>query len=227
MADTKTRALTGPRQLKLMVPEYTGTYAAPDGFPSYKGWSPVLGFGAPGGAVYYEGKINCNLSLDDLTMYPEAIFLQDPGIYLRTPAVSPEATRNDLMVLDLVSVKQLDIQQIVSNMDQDNNAPGMLMSDDEFSQILMGTFRLMAFNNTFPTATAIQTTVETKDFSSATPFATDFLWCYRILIPRTTALGADELGCPASRFILQVVSGKEDLLPYMMRLKNSYELQQL
>jgi hypothetical protein len=177
--------------------------------------------------VFYEGKINCNLALDDLTMFPQAVMLQDPGVYLRTPAVGTEATRNDLMVLDIVSVKQLDVAAVALAMDQDNNVPGMLMSDDDFNQIIMGTFRLMAFNNTFPTATAIQSVVDSKDFSSATPFACDFLWCYRILIPRTTALAADTLACPASRFIIQVIVGQEDTLPYMMRLKNSYELQQL
>jgi hypothetical protein len=63
------------------------------------------------------------------------------------------------------------------------------------------------------------------DFSSASPFAQDNLWCTRILIPRTSNFDDGYfLAAPASRFIVQGLIGKEEELTYMMRLKNSYEL---
>jgi len=48
-----------------------------------------------------------------------------------------------------------------------------------------------------------------------------------MLINVSSNLDATVIGAPASRFIIQVIVGKENDMPYMMRLKNSYELQQL
>ena len=220
--DKKTRALTGPRQLKLMAPEYIGSYTLPDGWAPYKTWRVV-----DNNVLYFEGKIDVNLSLDSLTMFPQAVLLQDPGVYIRTPSPIPDDPANDLLVLDIVSTKQLDVSAVWNDMNTLQNAPGMLESFDDFNQIIMGTFRYMAQNTQLTTSLGVQTTMEAKDFSSASPFAQDFLWCYRILIPRASELEAMALSIPASRFIVQVVVGQENEIPYMMRLKNSYELQQL
>lgn len=214
-----TKALTGPRQLKLMVPEYAGTFSGA-GFPGYKGWFPVTN------AICFESKIDVNLAMDDLTMFPQAVLLQDPGIYYRTASAIPEDPANDLIVLDIISVKQLNLPNVIAEITTLNNAPGMLETTDDFNQIIMGTFRHMGQNTGFATPSSIQQTINIKDFSSASPFAQDYLWCYRILIPRASDLSATYLSCPASRFIVQVIVGKETDLAYMMRLKNSYELQQ-
>lgn len=221
--DKKTRALTGPRQLKLMVPEYIGTY---DGsFPAYKTWQ------VSGNSLYFEGKIDVNLSLDSLTMFPQAVLLQDPGIYFKTASVVPEDPANDMIVLDVISVKKLDVADVISEL-TNNNAPAMLGYGDtgvgdDFNQIIMGTFRHMTNNTQLGMSSAMQITIDVKDFSSASPFAQDFLWCYRILMPRSSELAGTYVSVPASRFIMQVVVGHENDIPYMMRLKNSYELQQL
>jgi len=214
-----TKALTGPRQLKLMVPEYQGTYDG--GFPAYKTWFPV------DNSIAFEGKLDVNLALDDLTMFPQAAILQDPGIYYKTASPIPEDPANDLIVLDIVSIKRLNISNVIAQMGTLNNAPGMMGTVDDFHQIIMGTFRHMGQNSQLATPSAIQTLIDAKDFSSASPFAQDTLWCYRILIARTSDLSAIYLSAPASRFIIQVIVGQEKDLPYMMRLKNSYELQQL
>jgi len=223
MVDSKTRALTGPRQLKTMVPEYLGVYVDGQGYPDYKGWRTDT----IGTTIYYESKIDVNLSLDRLTMFPQAALLQDPGIYYRTPSTIPDDPANDMIVLDIISVKQLNIDDLQNSMKLLNNVPAMLESTDDFNQIIMGTFRLMARNNTITMNPSIQVTVIDSDFSSATPFAQDFLWCYRVLMPRFSDYSLTRIDVPASRFILQVVVGQESDLPYMMRLKNSYELQQL
>lgn len=223
---TTTRALTGPRELKGMISEYSGTYQPGLGFPDFKSWKA---FASPGAAeklsVYAEIRADINLSLDRLTFFPESIFLQDPGVYYRTPAFDADIA-NDLLVLDIVSVKQLDMPTITQNIGSFNLAPGMLGSVDDFNQIIMGQFRLMGKNLNFSAASTIQSTMHRTDFSSASPFAQDSLWHYRILIPRASNFDGTFLGCPASRFIVQGVVGQEDELPYMMRLKNSYELQE-
>jgi hypothetical protein len=218
-AKSTTKALTGPRQLKLLVPKYGETYDAVNNrFPAANNWQHS------GDSVYYEGQIDVNLSLDDLTMVPQSMFLQDPGTYERTASLAGDP-ENQLIVIDIVSVKQLRVAQVIANA-QAGIYPGMLGSPDDFNQILMGTYRLMAQNTNVPQSSVIQNTIDVKDFSSATPFAQDTLWCYRILIPETSALAGVFLGCPASRFLCQVVVGQEPDLAYMMRLKNSYELQQ-
>jgi len=214
-----TKALTGPRQLKLMAPEYIGTYSGV-GFPAYKTWFPVTN------AICFESKIDVNLALDDLTMFPQAAILQDPGIYYRTASSIPDDPANDLIVLDIIAVKRLNLANVIADITTLNNASGMLETSDDFNHIIMGTFRHMGQNTQLATPSNIQTLIDAKDFSSASPFAQDSLWCYRILIPRASNLSATYLSCPASRFIVQVIVGKEKDLPYMMRLKNSYELKQ-
>jgi len=225
MADKKTRALTGPRQLKLMVPYYYGTYVDGDGFPSMNGWSGT-GVGATGNFVYYESTIDVNLALDDLTMFPQVVMLQDPGIYTKSPDPIPGSLFDSMQVVDIISVKQLDPVTLKQDFVTGRGAlPGMLGTTDDFNQIIMGTWRLMANNSNLGQQANIMVTVDAGDFSSASPFAQDRLWCYRFLFPITTDLTGVVCGSPASRFILNVVVGQEDDLPYMMRLKNSYELQ--
>jgi len=222
---TTTKALTGPRQLKLMVPAYEGAFAGGLGFNSSNGWS-AIGFGTLP-AVYYESNINLNLDLDDLTMFPQAAILQDPGLYKRTQSVSEDAN-NSLQVIDIVSIKRLDVTTIVSELLQGNTLPGMIGTSDDFNQIVMGSWRLMAVNSNLGLQATIHNTVDAKDFSSASPFANNTLWCYRVLVPNMTVfLPGTVLASPASRFIIEVIVGQEEDLPYMMRLKNSYELQQL
>jgi hypothetical protein len=226
MAKEQTRALTGPRQLKTMLSEYLGIYVDGVGFPAYKNWLPFTTGACINCSVYSETKIDVNLSLDRLTFFPESIFLQDPGVYVRTASVGADVA-NDLLVLDIVSVKQLDIPTVAENISTNNFAAAMLGSSDDFNQIIMGNFRLMAQNLNFGTSTNIQSTMMLKDFSSASPFAQDMLWFTRILIPRTSNFDTGYLlGAPASRFVVQGMIGQEEEMPYMMRLKNSYELQE-
>jgi len=225
---TETKALTGPRQLKEMVPHYYGEYVDGDGFPSMNGWQGT-GVGPTGNFVFYESYIDVNLALDDLTMFPQAVILQDPGLYFRSADIAPSITNNSFQVLDIVSIKRLDPVAIKNSFSNRRcAAPGMIGTDDDFSQIIMGSWRLMATDSNLSLDTLIQKTIDSKDFSSAAPFAQDKLWCYRILIPLLTVFGpAVVIGSPASRFIIEVIVGQEEELPYMMRLKNSYELQQL
>lgn len=212
--------------MKAMVSEYNGIYEPGIGFNEYKNWR---NFAFPGGfeklSLYSEIQLDVNLSLDRLTFFPESIFLQDPGIYYRTPSFDPDIA-NDLLVIDLVSVKQLDIPVVAQNMGTFNIAAGMLGSKDDFNQIIMGSFRLFARNQNFVAGSNIQTLMHQDDFSSASPFAQDSLWFYRILIPRASNYDGATLNAPASRFVVQGVIGQEEDLPYMMRLKNSYELQE-
>ena len=66
-------------------------------------------------------------------------------------------------------------------------------------------------------------------YSSLEPTAADTLYCYRVIYapsPRSspTATGLAGLSIPACRVILDAVTMKEDDIPYLMRMKRSYEL---
>lgn len=232
---TTTRALTGPRQLTSMVENYNGLYNEPDEqFEAQGNWKPIPQvpgtIGKPVG-VYSETRIDANLSMDRLTFFPQGIFLQDPGLYEKTPSPVPDDTEEKLMIFDIISTKVLDVGLIafrmrnigINNVDG-NCAPGMLGSEDDMNQITMGTFRLMARNSQLIQSSSIQATVQTDDFSGAVPFAQDIIYCYRIAMVGGLAFFETRLQIPASRFVIQGIIGQEDDIPYMMRLKNSYEL---
>ena len=60
-------------------------------------------------------------------------------------------------------------------------------------------------------------------FGSAEPTAVQKLWVYRVVLCRG-ASDASTLLLPATRFVLASDIVKEEDLPYIMRLKRSYEL---
>jgi len=68
--------------------------------------------------------------------------------------------------------------------------------------------------------------VDGGNFSSLDPTAANKLWCYRVVRVNAAAplAPARVLNIPASRFILVGTTIEEKELPYMMRLKRSFEL---
>jgi hypothetical protein len=228
MAEEKTRALTGPRQLLSFVGNYLGTFDEADQqFPAFGNWQPlpaVGGITAPG--VFSETRIDANLSLDRLTFYPAAFFLQDPGMYLKSPSAVLDDEAERFCVYDIVSTKQLDVGLIALRATDTNlnTSPSMLGTEDDLNQITMGSLRFMSKDTNYTQQSSLQSVNQVADFSGAAPFAQDLIYCYRILMPHATDYVGMILGCPASRFILQGTIAQEAEVPYMMRLKNSYEL---
>jgi hypothetical protein len=228
MAEEKTRALTGPRQLLSFVGNYVGTYdESTQQFPGYNTWQPlpaVDGIAAPG--VFCETRIDANLSLDRLTFFPAAFFLQDPGMYLKSPSPLLDDESERFCVYDIVSTKQLDVGLIALRATDTtlNTSPSMLGTEDDLNQITMGTMRFMSKDSNYTQQSSLQSVNAVSDFSGASPFAQDTIYCYRILMPHASDYIGMLLASPASRFILQGTIAQEAELPYMMRLKNSYEL---
>lgn len=64
-----------------------------------------------------------------------------------------------------------------------------------------------------------------NNFSSLEPTAADCLYCYRVLyLPTPGDTDITQVAIPAKRVLLSTTVDKEEELPYMMRLKRSYEL---
>ena len=161
-------------------------------------------------------------AMESLTFFPEAIGLQDPGIYTYTPGGG--SSYNGMQVLDIITSVPMDLNA-VANSQGLGIGPGMLRSTHEFETLLFGMFRFFTANTNIPYA-GYQQLERSQRFDSGEPTAADKLYCYRIV-----SLLADGPPEPDSRFAVpaarQLVGGamdEESELVYMQRLKRSYEL---
>ena len=211
MAD---RALLGPRRLTQDIPEYQGIY---DGaiFPNDKGWSAE---GLPN-AIMYETYFDMGgLTLDDLTFVPQGIELQDPGRY-----IMQNFPTGDVEVLDIVSQERLTLADIDANLTL-GNVPGMMESTEDFLQILFGQYRVLLLTNTSANIELL-TPITGGSFGSGEATAASKLWCYRVVrVNGTGKVAGIDLKIPAARFVMIGTTIEESELPYMMRLKRSFEL---
>mgnify|MGYP003626179965 FL=1 len=161
-------------------------------------------------------------AMESLTFFPEAIGLQDPGIYTYTPGGG--SSYNGMQVLDIITSVPMDLNAIANSQGL-GIGPGMLRSTHEFETLLFGMFRFFTANTNIPYA-GYQQLERSQRFDSGEPTAADKLYCYRIV-----SLLADGPPEPDSRFAVpaarQLVGGamdEESELVYMQRLKRSYEL---
>jgi hypothetical protein len=214
------RALTGPRRLTLEVPAYQGDYST-GLFPPSNGWSN----GGLSNALMFESALDLSgYQLDKLTFYTQAGELQDPGRYIYDIALTDPVTYPtvDVEVLDIVSQERLSLTAIDAQL-LAGNVPGMLGTTEDFTQIIFGNYRVMVVSNTSANAEILMP-VTGGTFGSGEPTAASRLWCYRIVRINGTKAPTDIFRIPASRFVLQGIAAGEEELPYMMRLKRSFEL---
>lgn len=225
------RALRGKRTMHKQIP--SARFSMGVGIPQT--WEPIYSDGrASGGwvsvpaatsapfttaSLYYETYFDLSgYTLDDLTIYPEVAGVQDPGVYSLTGSVNGR-----LGVIDIVSQERLDITKILEDYTDENALPGSSSSLEDWTQIIMGRFRLMTLTSV-QSAPEILTAATDSDFSSMEPSAVEKLWVYRILISSGLIDDAAQLTTPACTYIIRFESIEEDELHYMMRLKRSYEL---
>lgn len=206
------RALTGPRRLTELIPSYNGLYTTV--FPEVGGWYNE----GLTNAIAFEATMDLSgYELDKLTFYTQGGEIQDPGRY-----VLLNAPTCDVEVLDIVSQERLSLTAIDAQL-LAGSVPGMIGTDEDFSQIILGNYRVMILQNTSANLKLLST-IAGGSFGSGEPTAASRLWVYRIIRINGTKTAGDELRIPAARFILQGVAAAEDDLPYMMRLKRSFEL---
>lgn len=204
-------ALEGEKIFTMMIPEYVGTYSTE--WSDHKTWQGP----STGNVVFNATYIDTSAyTLDDLTLFPMGAVLQDPGLY------TSSATTGAVQVLDIISQSELQISEVLTSMGN-NNVPGMLDSDDDFSQIIWGQYRTFLGQDTFAAASSLFLPANGSMFGSGEPTTAGRLWCYRIVIT-SGAADEDTLQIPASRFVLNGVVTAEDEMAFIMRTKRSYEL---
>jgi hypothetical protein len=161
-------------------------------------------------------------AMESLTFFPQAIGLQDPGIYTYFPGDG--STFNGIQVLDIVTSVPMDLNA-VANIQANGIGPGMLGSLYEFETLLFGMYRFFTANTNIPYPN-YQQLERSQRFDSGEPTAADKLYCYRIVslfssgFPETTSF----VKIPAARQLIGGAMGEEKELIYMQRLKRSYEL---
>jgi len=229
-AKRQTRALQGPRTFSAMMPSYQGMH---DGGPN--GWTtrgdksiPIHGQGWVANglySIYYETYIDLSaLELDDLTLMPIKVGLQDPGFYTESPGTK------EMVVMDVISQQRLDANTMENFMspalNEYNNAPGMPGTDIDYHMITMGNLRIMYLSSQVTTTSRIKPFITqfSSPFGSGEPVVTQKLWCYRFIYYEGDADQTMEI--PASRFILQGEVVDEKQYVYIQRLKQSYELKE-
>lgn len=185
-------------------------------------WTDSNGWQQDTGLLWHETTIDLSgYSMESLTFFPQAVGLQDPGIFtFKAGATSLFA---GVHVLDIVTSVPMDINQVSADI-LTNVAPGMLGSDYEFETLLFGMYRFFTPNANIPFPDYCQLE-RSQRFDSGQPNAADKLYCYRIV--RTTQSDLDDLSflfIPAARQIIGGAIDEESELVYMQRLKRSYEL---
>lgn len=212
--------------LSVMFPPVNSDFNAGGYWNSSNGFS---GLGAD--TLFFTSVIDLSgYAREDLTFATIETAYQDPGIYSQTNAagVAP-GTQTKVEVIEMVTDVPFDAAAIteVSN-NLGITAPGMLSTKQDFRQIIYGRYSLYVPNTTLNLPGYMQL-VSAGGFGSKEPTAAAKLYCYKIVRvsgPAPPAPG-ELLQLPAARCGLYGRMFRESELPYMMRLKRSYELQQL
>lgn len=209
------RALEGQRLMTKDIPSLVSAFdAATNNFVPANGWEIDTN-----GTLYYESYFDLGgYNLDDLTTLIEMIQLQDSNAYfLQNPFSDSLVT-----VIDVVSEEPLS-PDTVSDMSALGEYPGTLGSQEDFHQIKYCAVRGMIPQTDFQSVTLLSNAFG-GSYGSAAPTTAAKLWVYRIIRVAATDLNNQVLAVPATRFMLAANIIKETELPYMMRLKRSYEL---
>lgn len=209
-----TRAVTGTRLMHKPIPGTICTETSGD-YVVTNGWSSITN-----DVLYYETYFDLSAyELDDLTVIPTALSLQD-GLPYTT--IQP-GLNTQMAVLDIISQERLDVQTVYDNYVGGNDIPGSPQSREDWTQLLMCNFRLLTPQTDFAVSSLLLPATGGA-FGSAEPTAVQKLWIYRIIIPVALDLTDTIWTIPPTRFVMGAEVVKEDDLPYIMRLKRSYEL---
>lgn len=212
--------------LAAMFPPVESAYAATGNWASSNGFRNL---GAD--ALFFSNVIDLSgYTMEDLTFATFDTMYQDPGVTVQTDAPGTGAgSQTKVEVIEMVTDFPFDEAALtIVAADMGKTVPGMLSTTQDFRQIIYGRYSLYVPNTTLGLAGYMQM-ISAGGFGSKEPTAAAKLYCYKIIKtsgPAPPAPG-ENLTIPACRIGLSGRMFREDDLSYMMRLKRSYELQQL
>jgi hypothetical protein len=218
------RANQGNRLFNKDVEEYVGVADPLLAFPSRKNWK-TAGASVGVSAVVHESYFDLSpYTLDDLTLVPLTCQLQDGMPYFYT-LVNPANSGVGVWVIDVVSQERLDIEATLADIGT-GNPPGSLTTTENFEQILMCNTRFMSIDAQVGVSNLLTANTAGK-MGSNSPTAVEKLWLYRFVACGRGVAGitpGDAIVIPATRFVIGADIIREDEIPYLMRLKRSFEL---
>jgi len=213
------KSLEGPRLLTKNVPAFYKSFDAEGAIEGEGGWKMVPN---ASNAVYFEDYFDtAGYQLDDLTLSPTLMRLQDPDYYTTSGFAQPDVAAH---VLDIISQERLDPEQVRLDWLGQSNVPSMSETEYMPDQILYGRYRFKT-QTTSTTFTTILTTLLGGDFGSGSPTSANKLWIYRFYFYISATPSGQFISIPATRFILGAQITKESDLIYLMRQRRSYEQQ--
>ena len=227
---TSTRALTGVRTMTktfesaLMDWRENPDPSIPSVFNSVSGFQNTQWQGVENKAmIYSEDYFDLSgYELDDLTVGIMDARVQDPGIYTYS------GIEDVFICYDLFSQERLtmdDLKLIKTNHTPTTmSAPGMPDGPLDRSQITFGLMRMFARNSNIASLPTMMLNSRTVRFGSGNATAVQKLWCYRIIVFISTPGDGDTILVPATHHVMIADVRQEKELPYMMRLRRSYEL---
>lgn len=185
-------------------------------------WADLNGYRTLGpDALFFTTSIDLTgWTMENFTFGTGQSQYQDPGVYTST-AVSARTEITEI-------ISDIPISDTALGIIKDNlgiTVPGMLGSSQDFTTILYGNYRLYVPNNSLGAFPGFLQLISSGSFGSKEPTASSELYCYRII--KCVGAAGEILTTPACRVGLFGAFYQEGDLPHMMRLKRSYELQQL
>lgn len=230
MSKEGSRALTGPRQMvkQFEMASMDWTAAAtqtwfPNSNVNIGSWSNWFSVGLKKPAFYNEGYLDLSgYERDDLTTVITSVKVQDPGVHLF------EGTDGVFCIYDLLTTERLsaaDLQELAeNNRNTRQMGPGMPEGPLDREQVIFGLYRFFAHNNTNVGLPELMINARTARFGSGEPVAVQKLWCYRIVIFFDSPADGQNCTIPAANFVVNAEIIQEKDIPYLFRLKKSYEL---
>jgi hypothetical protein len=159
-------------------------------------------------------------TLNDFTFGTVQTQYQDPGVYSST------ATSAKTEVIEIITDVPINLAALAVVKDNLGlTVPGMLGSAENFATILYGNYRLYVPNLSLAAFPGFLQLISSGSFGSKEPTASSELYCYRIV--KCVGVAGEILQAPACRVGMFGAFYQEGDIEYMMRLKRSYELQQL
>lgn len=220
---TSTRALTGRRRMSIpMQPIFADYDPLTARYVKDQGASATwIEMGVPG--FYQEHYYDISgYTNDDLTTMPVNAYVQEAG---RVNVTAPGSIR--LVVMDIVMEQRIpDVTIMVQEMLATNSGiPGSLNSNTDWQQIQYLRFREFTGLTQGTTVADVFTEVRDSQFGSMEPTTADKLWVYKIVsVIGIPSSDFSSLRYPSSRMVMDIDVVQEDDIPYLMRLKRSYEL---
>jgi len=151
---------------------------------------------------------------DDLTTFIRSVDIQEGW--------GPRGSTN-FFVVDLITTENITDAQLVSAAmftTADGDLPGFPLSEYNMNQVIYG--RTREFNAAIAGAQAQM--YSSSFFGTGTASNSKRIYLTRVVYVDPAALGLTKVSIPSSDFVTAAMIGKEKELPYLMRLKRSYEI---